>query len=67
MPRRNLTLADKPALLDQIKNQPPNTSISGSLSKLDQQGARVSGPMLKSKSEELAKKLGRNDFKAKDG
>jgi hypothetical protein len=30
-------------------------------------GVRVSGPMLKSKSEDLAKKLGCNDFKAKDG
>jgi DNA-binding IclR family transcriptional regulator len=26
MPRRDLTLADKTALLEQIKNQPPNTS-----------------------------------------
>jgi hypothetical protein len=30
-------------------------------------GVRVSGPMLKKKSEELAKKLGRDDFKATDG
>jgi hypothetical protein len=30
-------------------------------------GARVSGPKLKSKSEDLAEKLGCNDFKAKDG
>jgi hypothetical protein len=26
MPRRDLTLADKTALLEQIKNQPPDTS-----------------------------------------
>jgi plasmid maintenance system antidote protein VapI len=26
MPRRYVTLADKPALLEEIKNQPPNTS-----------------------------------------
>jgi DNA-binding IclR family transcriptional regulator len=25
MPRRDLTLADKIALLEQVKNQPPNT------------------------------------------
>jgi hypothetical protein len=31
------------------------------------QGVRVRGPMLKSKSEELAKKLGHNNFKATDG
>jgi hypothetical protein len=30
-------------------------------------GVRVSGPMLKNKSEELAKKLGNDDFKATDG
>jgi hypothetical protein len=31
------------------------------------QGVRVSGPMLKKKSEELAKKLGHDYFKATDG
>ena len=30
-------------------------------------GVRISGPILKSKSEELAKKLGHNDFTATDG
>jgi hypothetical protein len=30
-------------------------------------GVHVSGPLFKSKSEELAKKLGHNDFKATDG
>jgi hypothetical protein len=33
---------------------------------ITEQGVHVSGPMMKSKSEELAKKLGHNDFKATD-
>ena len=121
MPRKDLSLANKIALLDKIKSQPINTSqrrlveITGvpkttivrllhqqhqlreewALHEgksetsqkrkregkdpdveeaLDQwfsivtgRGVRISGPILKSKSEELAKKLGHNDFTATDG
>lgn len=121
MPRRELTLADKVAILDEIRSQPPNTSnrqleaITGVpkstigrlihqqdklleqwalskghrgatqkrkrdgkdpeveealvkwLSVVTERGVSVNGPMLKSKSEELAKKLGRSNFKATDG
>ncbi|XP_028677229.1 tigger transposable element-derived protein 4-like [Erpetoichthys calabaricus] len=121
MSRRDLTLAEKIDFLDQIRQQPPNTSqrrlveITGlaktTISHLLKQenelreewaqcerrrgtsqkrkregkdpdvdealnewfaivtgrGVRVSGPMLKCKAEELAKKLGHNDFKATDG
>ncbi|XP_035212025.1 tigger transposable element-derived protein 6-like [Stegodyphus dumicola] len=120
MPRNDLTLSSKIALLDKIKSQPPNTSyrrlaeITGvpksTISRvlrqesqlreelvlqegqagtskrkregkdpdveeaLDQwfsivsgRGVNINGPILKAKSEELAKKLGRNDFKATDG
>ncbi|XP_072119240.1 tigger transposable element-derived protein 4-like [Mobula birostris] len=121
MPRKDLTLAEKITVLDQIKSHPPNTThrqlavITGvpksTIARLIQQqdklreewalcegqqgtsqkrkregknpdvekalnqwfsvvtgrGVRVSGPMLKNKSEELAKKLGHRDFKATDG
>ena len=121
MPRKDLTLANKIALLEKIKSQPINTSQrrlveitgvpkttivrllhqqhqlceewalhegkSGTSQKrkrkgkdpdveeaLDQwfsivtgRGVRISGPILKSKSEELVKKLGHNDFTATDG
>ncbi|KFM73405.1 Tigger transposable element-derived protein 4, partial [Stegodyphus mimosarum] len=120
MPRNDLTLSSKTALLDKIKSQPPNTShrrlaeITGvpkstiprvlrqesqlreelvlqegqtgtSRRKreekdpdveeaLDQwfsivsgRGVNINAPILKAKSEELAKKLGRNDFKATGG
>ncbi|XP_067126959.1 tigger transposable element-derived protein 6-like [Centruroides vittatus] len=121
MPRRDLTLENRIALLEQIKSQPPNTShrrlaeITGvpksTIARMIQQqdklkeewalckgqqrtsqkrkrkskdpdveealnqwfsvvtgqGVCVSGPMLKSKSEELAKKIGHENFKATDG
>ena len=120
MPRNDLSLTSKIALLDKIKSQPPNTGyrqlaeITGvpksTISRLLQQesqlreefvlqegqagtskrkregkdpdveealdqwfsivsgrGVNINGPILKVKSEEFAKKLGRNDFKATDG
>lgn len=122
MPRKDLSISDKIAILELIKKQPTNTSqrrlaeITGvpksTIARILQQqhkilheltlykkGKRrlsqkrkregkdpdveealnqwfsivtsrdihVSGPVLKSKSEELAKKLGHNDFKATDG
>ena len=120
MPRNDLSLTSKIALLDKIKSQPPNTGyrrlaeITGvpksTISRLLQQesqlreefvlqegqagtskrkregkdpdveealdqwfsivsgrGVNINGPILKAKSEEFAKKLGRNDFKATDG
>jgi hypothetical protein len=119
MPRIDLTLADKISLLEQIKNQPLNTShcqlaeitrvptiarviqlqeklrdelplrlgqhgtsqkrkregtdpdveeaLNQWFSTATGQGVRVSGPMLKSESEELAKYLCHNNFKATNG
>ena len=120
MPHKDLSLAKKIALLDQIKGHSPNTShcrlaeINGvpkstiaslihQQDKLQEEwthngkqgtsqkqkregkdpdvedalhqwfsiitgrGVRVSGPMLRKKSEELAKKLGHDDLKAPDG
>ena len=118
MPRKDLSISEKIAILELIKKQPANTSqrrlaeitgvpkstvarivqqqheltlykkgerrlsqkrkreckdpdvekaLSQWFSIVTTQGIHVTGPVLKNKSEEFAKKLGRNDFKATAG
>ena len=122
MPRKDLSISEKIAILELIKKQPSNTSqrrlaeitgvpkstvarivqqqhkilheltlytkgerrlyqkrkregkdpdveeaLSQWFSIVNTQGLHVTGPVLKSKSEEFAKMLGHNDFKATDG